>query len=334
MNRLRPDSPSLLGAFSGGTAHIATASIAAVCIWIASVATAFLVAAAGPVEKKVIYEAESKYNHIIVKEDEKGLRYLLFSETGGYQSVAKPGDADQLQLPYSHMMLVGLASVEEPAKILIIGLGGGSIPAFLHKRYPKTRIDCVDIDPEVIAVARVFFGFKEDETLKAHAADGRKFIEETAEQYDLIFLDAFGNDFVPRHLTTKEFLTAVRRILAPGGIVLGNVWSRLSNPYYDSMIRTYKEAYEQVYIFKVPERENIIVLAVPRKGKITKEELAGQAEAVEKKRSIPFDLSELVRSAYRDAAEIEFADPVLYDEEEGGGEDSATRRDEDTGRRP
>jgi len=210
-------------------------------------------------------------------------------------------------------MMVALACVTEPGKILIIGLGGGSIPGFLHPRYPKTRIDCVDIDPDVIEVAKKFFAFKEDSNLRAYAADGRKFIEESKDRYDIIFLDAYGNDFVPPHLTTREFLTAVRRILTPDGIVVGNLWSRLSNPLYDSMVRTYEEVFEQVYLFTVPERENIILVAVPRKGKISRDEISRRATEVTKKRSLPFDLGELAKSGYHDAREMDFTDPVLED---------------------
>lgn len=278
--------------------------------------------------QRVIYEGHSDYNHIIVKEDEDGLRYLLFSETGGYQSVRKPGDTEVLELPYSRVMMVGFACVEEPEKVLLVGLGGGSIPSFLHPRYPKTRIDCVDIDREVIAVAKTYFGFREDDTLKAHAADGRKFIEETPDRYDIVMLDAFGNDFIPRQLTTREFLQAVRKILSPNGIVLGNVWGRYSNALYDSMVSTYKDVFEQLYIFRVPERSNVILLAVPRKGTLTKDELVRKATDVAKKRRFPFDLAELLRTGYQDARDIETTDPVLVDEKPG----DAKRAESDAGR--
>ena len=278
-----------------------------------AVSAALLLSSITSYDWKVIHDSESRYNRIIVQEDEKGIRYLLFSETGGYQSARKPGDTDHLELAYSRTMMVGLACVEEPKSILIVGLGAGSIPDFIHKRYPKTRIDCVDIDPDVIAVAKKFFGFKEDDNLKAHAADGRKFIEESRERYDMIFLDAYGNDYIPPPLTTKQFLEAVRKTLKPDGIVLGNVWSRYSNPLYDSMVRTYKAVFEQVYLVRVRERDNIIILAIPRKGKTTQEELSRRAAEVAKKRSLPFDLAELVKIGYRDAQEIEITDPVLED---------------------
>jgi spermidine synthase len=74
-------------------------------------------------------------------------------------------------------MPVALAAVEKPKRILIVGLGGGSIPNFLHKYYPNTHIDVVDIDPLVVKVAKEYLGFREDKTLRVHVADGRAFIE-------------------------------------------------------------------------------------------------------------------------------------------------------------
>ena len=148
-------------------------------------------------------------------------------------------------------MPVGLAFVKEPKRVLIVGLGGGTIPGFLHKHYPETSIDAVDIDPDVVDVAKRFFGFREDATMKAHVTDGRRFIEECKEPYDVIFLDAFGSDSIPYHLATREFLQAVRRATKPDGVVLGNVWSSSINRLYDSMVRTYQATFDELYIFDV-----------------------------------------------------------------------------------
>ena len=112
-------------------------------------------------------------------------------------------------------MPIGLAVVEEPKRILIVGLGGATIPNFLHKHYPRTTIDVVDIDPDVVVVAKKFFGFKDDPTMRAHVADGRKFVEESRDRYDIIFLDAYGRDNIPYHLATREFLQAARARYRP-----------------------------------------------------------------------------------------------------------------------
>ncbi len=266
--------------------------------------------------RKVLYEKDSAFNHIMVLEDERGLRSLMFDRYGALQSVVLPGDPDHLELPYARGMPVGLAFADEPKQVLIIGLGGGTIPGFLHLHWPKMVIDVVDIDPDVIDVAKRFFGFKEDETLQAYAQDGRKFIEKSADRYDIVFLDAYGNDNIPYSLATREFLGSVRRILSPTGIVVANVWSRASNPLYDSMVRTYQSVFDELYVFNVAGSGNKILVALPRKGKIEKEELARRGKEISQKSSFRYDLGEVVDHGYTYLTGAAVDAPVLTDANE------------------
>src|SRR3990172_5857273 len=168
--------------------------LAGVFAYVALVALAAL-AHAG---ETVLYEKASAYSTIVVTEEEHGLRTLRFGRGGPRQSVVKLGDPDYLALPYARVALVGLAMCEEPRRILVVGLGGGTLPSFLRKHYPDAVIDAVEIDPEVVDVARKFFGFREDARMQAHVGDGRNFIENVRPPgYDIIFLDAFGTDSVP-----------------------------------------------------------------------------------------------------------------------------------------
>src|SRR5712691_10181265 len=125
----------------------------------------------------VIYEKPSRYNTIIVTEDHNGLSTLIFERGGTRQRVVKQGDPDHLQLSYVRFAVVGLALCEEPRRVLVVGLGGGTLPTFLRKHYPNAAIDVAEIDLDVVDVAKRFFGFREDERMRAHVGDGRRFIE-------------------------------------------------------------------------------------------------------------------------------------------------------------
>lgn len=263
--------------------------------------------------EKILYETRSKYNTIIVTEDDDGLRSLLFERGGALQSVVKVGDPDHVELPYARVMPTGLAFVDEPKRILIVGLGGGTIPNFLHKHYPKTTIDVVDIDSEVVDVAKRFFGVREDATLHLHVDDGRRFIEQCKEPYDVIFLDAFGRDNIPYSLATREFLRAVKRALTPEGVVIGNVWSRVSNSLYDSMIRTYQNVFDELYIIHVRNRGNRILIALPRKQQLRQEALAKRADNVSLTKQYPFQMGEFVRYGYNYAGQLNERGRVLVD---------------------
>ncbi len=263
-------------------------------------------------EQTVLYEKTSAYSTIIVTE-ENGLRTLRFEKGGARQSVVKLGDPDHLELPYARVAFAGLALCDEPRRILIVGLGGGTLPTFLRKHYPDAAIDAVDIDPDVVHVAKKFFGFREDDQMRAYVGDGREFVERFRQPYDVIFLDAFSSDSVPPHLTTQEFLRAVRRALKPNGVVVGNVWSRYSNPLYDSMVRTYQEVFDELYILDVPGAGNKILLALPRPQPLSREQLAQLASKVSTAQQFRFDLGELVTQGFQHAAEKNREGRVLKD---------------------
>jgi spermidine synthase len=266
-------------------------------------------------DQEVLYEKDSPYNTLVVTEDDEGLRTLWFEKHGARQSVVKVGDPDHLELPYAKAMPVGLAFVDNPERILIVGLGGGTVPGFLHKHYPRATIDVVDIDPDVVHVAKRFFGFREDATMHAHVADGRRFIEDCRNPYDLIFLDAFGSENIPYHLATREFLQSVRRALRPKGVAVGNLWSRWSNPLYDSMVRTYQEVFDDLYIFDVQGAGNMILVALPRKQPIDQHALARRAARISRQRHFPYDLGDVVTYGYQHAEEKNPDARVLLDKD-------------------
>lgn len=253
------------------------------------------------IDGTVLYENASAYNTIVVTEEENGLRTLRFGKEGVRQSIVKLGNPEYLALPYVKVALVGLALSEEPRRFLVVGLGGGTLPMFLRKYYPDAVIDAVDIDPDVVDVAKKFFGFREDRNMIAHVSDGRRFVENTRRPYDVIFLDAFGANNTPPHLTTQEFLEAVRRAVTPGGIVVGNLWGRSANPLYDSMVRTYQEVFETLLGVDVPGAGNVIVLALPRKQSLGRDELTRLARNVSAAKRFPFDLGDPVKYGFLDA---------------------------------
>ncbi len=268
----------------------------------------------GCAAQTVIYEKASSYNTIIVTEDHKGMRTLLFERGGGRQSVVKPGDPDHVELPYARVALAGLALCEEPRRMLIVGLGGGSLPMFLHKHYPAAGIDVAEIDRDVADVAKKFFGFVDDELLRVHVGDGRQFIERARRaDYDVIFLDAFGAHDVPKQLTTQEFLQITRRALKPNGVVVSNVWRAASNPLYDSMVRTHQEAFEELFILDVPGDVNNIFLALPRRQPLGRSELALLARKISTAKRFRFDLGELVEYRFLRASEKNPRSSVLRD---------------------
>ena len=278
--------------------------------------SAFLaVLAYGQAGENVLYEKPSAYNNIIVTEDASGYRVLRFERGGARQSIGKPGQPEYLGFAYTKVAFVALALVPEPSRVLVVGVGGGTMPMFLRSYYPSATIDAVDIDPDVVQVARDYFGFREDDRLKAHVDDGRAFIENAREPYDIIFLDAFGTRNVPPHLTTAEFMRAVRRAAKPDGVIVGNVWGRSANPLFDSMVRTYQEVFDELYMLDVPGTTNKILLALPRKQSIDRAALVQRARATGTTKRFQFDLGAIDESQFHVLSQKNKTGRVLRDTE-------------------
>lgn len=274
-------------------------------VWLAAAVLLALVADCGLTQaaekEKTLFTKVTPYTTIAVKE-KGGLRTLWFSGSKYPESGVKVGDPDHLEFEYAQAFAVALALVDEPKRILVVGLGGGTLPSFLHKHYPNTVIDTVDIDPDVVDVAKKFFGFREDATMRAYVGDGRQFIEKCEAPYDIIFLDAYGSEDIPYHMATKEFLQAVRRATAPNGVVASNIFWAAQNRLHGDMVRTYQEVFDSVYIVSTKFGPNEIVLAMPAKTRVARASLARRATQLSRDQKLRFDIGSYVRYGLREPA--------------------------------
>lgn len=221
---------------------------------------------AGCAQTVEIYSGKGMFGDIVVYDDARGLRVLEFERGGGRHTVMKPGDPAHLELEYSRISLIALALARNPPeRVLVVGLGGGSLPQFLRLAYPQTKIDVAEIDPAVVDAAERYFGLRQDDHLRVHVGDGRNFVERVAaDSYDVIFLDAFGARYVPSHLTTFEFLRDVRRVLRSDGVVVSNIWGPNLNPLYSDMLSTHRAAFDDLYIVYTPNDVNVMTFALKR----------------------------------------------------------------------
>jgi spermidine synthase len=137
-------------------------------------------------------------------------------------------------LEYTAVMCLALGYVAEPRNILVIGLGGATLTKSLTLALPEARIVSVEFDPVVVDVARGSFDFAPEERTPVVIQDARRYLSDTDERFDLVFLDAYHGDYIPFHLMTREFLSLVKSRLAPGGAVCANTWSRSALYYRES----------------------------------------------------------------------------------------------------
>lgn len=252
---------------------------------------------------RVIFRSKSAYNEIIVTENDRGRRVLLFEPGGDEQSSIDLRQPQALQADYTKAIVAGLALIQPPQRALMIGVGGGSVASYLHRRLPGLDLDCVDIDAEVVAVAQRFFGFAPDAKLRVHIADGRRFVEESRTRYDLIILDAYNSDDVPLHLATAEYLRAVQQRVAPGGVVVSNLICEELNKLYPRMLRTYQEVFADVYVARAERSYNCEVYAFNEKRAIAAGDLQAQLARLGNEQPWGFDPQPIIVDGWRHATE-------------------------------
>lgn len=215
---------------------------------------------AGAHATQLVHSERSLYRQVLVYEEE-GTRCLCFTRgcTIGRQSCMELARPDRLVFDYAYMMLGSLLIEPRPKDVLIIGLGGGSLPRALSMLIPDASIDTVEIDPAVVRVARRYFHFEPGPNMRVHEEDGRTYVRRalrTGRRYDLVMLDAYDHEYIPEHLLTQEFLREVRSLLRPGGVVAANTFS--SSRLYNNESVTYRSVFGEFYNLK---GNNRIILA-------------------------------------------------------------------------
>jgi spermidine synthase len=192
----------------------------------AAAATGLVPAGAMAASERVLAESRTSYNHIVVAE-RGDIRTMYFVVEGTYyiESRLDRAHALSLDLDYTRTMMAGFLVQPRIQRLLMIGFGGGQITNYLFRRFPGIEIDAVDIDGEVIRLAREYFDVPDDSRYRTHAADGRVFVEQAPSdaRWDMIMLDAFRGIFVPFHLKTREYYASLLARLAPGGVVVANL---------------------------------------------------------------------------------------------------------------
>ncbi|MGH8798287.1 MAG: fused MFS/spermidine synthase [Caldimonas sp.] len=151
-------------------------------------------------------------------------RSLYFS-IEDVQSRMQLRDPDALDLRYTRTMMGFLMFRPVPACLLMIGLGGGSIAKFCHRHLRGTRIDVVEINPQVIALRDTFRVPADSARFRVIEADGAAFLRSATTRYDVVLLDAFGAHGLPRRLGTQRFYDDSLDALEPGGVLVSNFHS-------------------------------------------------------------------------------------------------------------
>lgn len=158
-----------------------------------------------------------------------GVRYLHFGShwIQGAMRVARPW---ALELDYTREMMSALLlrpDPEWPRNALLIGLGAASLTKFLHRHRPAARLTVVEIDADVVHVARQHFKLpEEDERLRIELGDGADFVAASKLCFDLVMVDGFDENARTGMLDTAPFYLNCKARLSHDGLFVANLLSK------------------------------------------------------------------------------------------------------------
>ncbi|WP_254830746.1 spermidine synthase [Haloglomus salinum] len=267
------------------------------------------------VEGRVLYETQTPYQELEVTQINDTRTLYLDDQQHSAMDVDRPTRHVFEYTRYFHLPYLLTDDPDDIDRVLFIGGGGFTGPKRFVEEYDAT-VDVVEIDPEVIDVAKRYFAVDEShERLNIYQGDGRRYLRETNRSYDLIVLDAYKKDKVPFQLTTVEFFELAESRLSADGMLYANVISAESGPaskFYRAEYRTMSEVYPQVYTFPTVGGsivQNIQLVATRNGTRVSEATL----RAREVRRDIGIDLSFEVRKLREEPPPTDDV-PVLRDD--------------------
>jgi spermidine synthase len=231
----------------------------------------------------------------IIISEENGIRKLQFGPKL-MQGTMKIDAPHVIQMEYAREMMAPLllnSDPDWPRNVLVIGLGVGAIPQFLHHYKPGCAITTVEISQEVVKAAQDHFNLPPlTDNFQVVVQCGAEFIQNCTTQYDLIVLDAYSEDLESDAIHTEAFYQKCKSCLSAQGYIVAN-WI-IGHPDFQGMLLRFISAFDNVsWSLKAGATRNTITMSHVGAGfNVTKAELAQNCQQLREKTGL--DLSSTV----------------------------------------
>ena len=191
--------------------------------------------------------------------DDGERRFLHFNERL-IQSSMRLAAPNELDLRYTQKMMSFLLFRSRPRRLVLIGLGGGSLVKFCHARLPATQVTVLENNPDVIALREAFLVPPDSLNLRVLEADGAEYLEQTEKGIDVLLVDAFDSGGFAPSLANREFFEQARSRLTGSGVLVVNLAG--DRQRYEGLIGVAMQVFDdQVIVVPVPEDDNHVLLA-------------------------------------------------------------------------
>lgn len=208
-------------------------------------------------EDGIVYEGESIYNYLQVKEDPEKI-CLSTNVMFGIQSVVKKDMS--LTGTFSDYVLAAPLMAgqgqKEKLEILMLGVGAGTYITQCHEYFRDINIEGVEIDSAITELAGRYFRLPQDVAVTTY--DGRAFLNVCEKKYDVIFVDAYQDITIPFQMSSVEFFSLVSDHLTEDGIMVVNLnmWEREEDGINAHLMDTIAQVFETICTVNVAEMTN------------------------------------------------------------------------------
>ncbi len=227
-------------------------------------------------------------SHSIDIREEAGIRYLHFG-TDWVQGAMRLSKPNRLVLMYTQAMLSFLLFRAEPRRVLMIGLGAGSLVRFFRHAIPDAHLTVIEINRDVIQVGHQFFKLPDDdERLDVQVGDGYEFVQRTPAKFDAILVDSYDHRARPGKLESLEFYRACHARLAPQGVLVANLFGRVRG--HGQTKRHLREVFGNgTLLLPSPDSNNVLVTAfADPPATVSAGELRDRASTLRERYGLPF----------------------------------------------
>ncbi|HEY9100565.1 polyamine aminopropyltransferase [Chitinimonas sp.] len=204
------------------------------------------------------------------------------------QSLMRLDDPYQLSLGYTRTMMGFLLLTDIPQSMVMIGLGGGSLPKFCFRHLPETDITVVEINPEVIALRQQFHIPDDDMRFRVVCEDGADYVCRQDASVDVLLVDGFDHEGQCPELAAPSFYQGCHDALRVGGVMVVNLLG--SDLLREVYIARIQRVFGNLVLIVDAERgANVVVFAIKAdKPRLGKARLAKRAQVMASRCGISF----------------------------------------------
>ena len=240
---------------------------------------------------RVIEERDTQFGRLAVVELGRK-RYLAYGPGTRfvYQSVLDLDRPHELAAPYMQLMMLGVVYAQPYSRMVQIGVGAGNMAGYAIRTFPSAVVHAIDIDRHAVELGTRYFGLAPHPRLHLHIEDGRRWLAAASEPFDVVMLDAYDDQSIPAPLMDAAFFAIVAARLAPGGVVMQNVFL----PIVDAkrLLAALRESFAEVDIYKLGDSA---VLAAYRGPARDPAQLAARAQQLDAQLQPAHSLGGLLR---------------------------------------